>query len=108
MLMAAVFVGVIAQAPEPLTSDSFIPALVSYGVAGPLIAFMGWYIKQLLAQMDTLREELKQERVSSKLLAERLLDQQKELLPLANSMTSALNEAADSLAEPHDQRRWTK
>lgn len=103
---------ILAQAGQ---QTDLLQTVVGYGVAAPLVAFLVWYINQQNREREALttRLEQQQKELSTKIeqqqkeyekkledvhirerdLSERLLAQQKELVPLALDMTRALSEA---------------
>lgn len=86
------------QVQGPTGSTDFFTQVVGYGVAAPLILFMAWIIRQRDSTLKERDTELRDEREKTQQLNERLLEQQKELIPLVSQMTEVLKNAADTMA----------
>lgn len=69
-------------------SPDWTAAVVSYGVAAPLIGFLVWRNNQDRADRDKAQARADE-------LTDRLIDQNEKLVPIATEMTAALKAAAD-------------
>jgi hypothetical protein len=82
-----------------------MPTVVSYGVSAPVIVFLIWYIREVGRDRSALADQLDKERAENRQLSERLLDQQKELLPLARDMTAVLTEVSERFEQERRRSR---
>lgn len=90
---------------QQVPSADLMPTVVSYGVSAPVIVFLVWYIREVGKDRAALSDELAREREQVRALSERLLDQQRELLPIAKDMTSVLVEVSERLERGQERRQ---
>lgn len=86
---------------QVVSDASFMEAIVGYGVAFPLVAWLVWQLRSDRAAYrdDTklLRTELSEERAANRELLERLIAQQAATIPIVTAATETIRDTADLL-----------